>query len=671
MTFADFRAQLAPDLNEQQAAAVETHRGPVLLLAVPGSGKTTALVTRIACLIYVYGVHPSNILTMTYTVASSKDMRERFAARFGDELAAQLAFRTINGLCHTVIRQYERMLGRQAFSLLEPGPQAALMGQLCREQTGEFANENTVKALQTAITYIKNSMTDPEDFDDGELEGVEFPALYRRYNQVLREQCRMDYDDQLVYAFQILKRYPAVLEVFRTQYPYILVDEAQDTSRIQHAILDLLAGPGGNLFLVGDEDQSIYGFRAADPSALVHFEDTHPGAKILFLEQNYRSLPDLVRVANRFIAQNKSRRDKNMAAVRDGGAILKAITVADRDSQYAPLLELAAELPSDTAVLYRDNDSALPLIDRLERQGLPYRCRQVDCGFFTHRILRDVTDIIHLSQDPEGGDAFLRIYFKLGAGISKQNAEAAVRACRGTGTLPVSYLADSNLGSQWMRRQCRNLAVHWESLATDDGETAIRRIQNAMGYGDYLTQRGADTGKLDILASLGSAEPSAPALLQRLAVLREIIRQGGGERGLILSTIHSSKGLEYDRVILLDVADGLLPRLPRENQSEAQAAADLEEERRLFYVAMTRAKNELDVFRFRSADLASSFSEELFAPDDSQYQAGVAVHHLIYGPGTVTDRQGGIVSVTFTTGETRRFLLSAALQARQLAVRAS
>ena len=124
-------------------------------------------------------------------------------------------------------------------------------------------------------------------------------------------------------------------------------------------------------------------------------------------------------------------------------------------------------------------------------------------------------------------------------------------------------------------------------------------------------------------------------------------------------------------MILLDVADGLLPRLPRENQSEAQAAADLEEERRLFYVAMTRAKNELDVFRFRSADLASSFSEELFAPDDSQYQAGVAVHHLIYGPGTVTDRQGGIVSVTFTTGETRRFLLSAALQARQLAVRAS
>ena len=130
MTFADFRAQLAPDLNEQQAAAVETHRGPVLLLAVPGSGKTTALVTRIACLIYVYGVHPSNILTMTYTVASSKDMRERFAARFGAELAAQLAFRTINGLCHTVIRQYERMLGRQAFSLLEPGPKAALLGQL-------------------------------------------------------------------------------------------------------------------------------------------------------------------------------------------------------------------------------------------------------------------------------------------------------------------------------------------------------------------------------------------------------------------------------------------------------------------------------------------------------------------------------------------------------------
>ena len=316
MTFAQFKTQYHLNLNPQQEEAVQALSGPVLLLAVPGSGKTTVLVSRIGYLI-AQGVPPENILTMTYTVSAARDMSRRFAAFFGQPLADRLEFRTINGVCNRIIRAYERTQGRQAFQLLEDtGRQAAIIGEICRRQSGEFASESTVKAVQTAITYVKNSMISGEDLEQVEVEGVEFPPIYQEYCRLLRTHQLMDYDDQMIYAHRILKQFPQLLEQFRRRYPYLCVDEAQDTSKIQHAILRLLAGQNGNLFLVGDEDQSIYGFRAAYPQALTQFESIYPGAKVLYLEQNYRSTRPIVAAAQKFIEQNKNRRPKHMKAVR-------------------------------------------------------------------------------------------------------------------------------------------------------------------------------------------------------------------------------------------------------------------------------------------------------------------------------------------------------------------
>ena len=405
MTFAQFKTQYHLNLNPQQEEAVQALSGPVLLLAVPGSGKTTVLVSRIGYLI-AQGVPPENILTMTYTVSAARDMSRRFAAFFGQPLADRLEFRTINGVCSRIIRAYERTQGRQAFQLLEDiGRQAAIIGEICRRQSGEFASESTVKAVQTAITYVKNSMISGEDLEQVEVEGVEFPPIYQEYCRLLRTHQLMDYDDQMIYAHRILKQFPQLLEQFRRRYPYLCVDEAQDTSKIQHAILRLLAGQNGNLFLVGDEDQSIYGFRAAYPQALTQFESIYPGAKVLYLEQNYRSTRPIVAAAQKFIEQNKNRRPKHMKAVRGEGPALKEIWVQDRSAQYRYLAQVAQDCKEETAILYRDNDSALPLIDLLERQGIPYRCRQVDSGFFTHWVVRDIVDILTLAQDPWDGDA--------------------------------------------------------------------------------------------------------------------------------------------------------------------------------------------------------------------------------------------------------------------------
>ncbi len=697
MEFSQWKERYSLSLDGQQEQAVQAVDGPVLLLAVPGIGKTTVLVSRVGYLCLARGIPPEQILTMTYTVAAARDMRTRFTALFGEQAAQRLEFRTINGVCSQIIRTYERRLGRTAFTLLEDaGQRGALLGELYRAQTGEFAAESTVKALMTAVTYAKNQMLTGEELAQVQVEGVEFSKIFRDYEQALRQSRRMDYDDQMVYALRILRQHPRILEEFQGRFRYFCVDEAQDTSRIQHRIIRLLAGQSQNLFLVGDEDQSIYGFRAADPSALVRFPEEWPGARVLRLEQNYRSTREIVAAADRFIQKNTSRLPKHMRAVRGSGPAPEEISVYDRQRQYRWLAKLAKSCDRETAVLYRDNDSALPLIDLLERAGTPYRCRQVESAFFTSRVVRDVTDVIRFALDPWDGERFLRLYYKLGAGISRSLAqEAADRADQERETI-LAYIGRQPGASPWTRRQCAALSTHLSNLLQERGDRAVYRIVHFMGYGAYLEEHGMDGSRADILEAIGADQPTPLALLERLEELEQVVRagaHGGEEVPFLLSTIHSSKGLEYGRVILMDVADGIFPKTVPEGPEPEQAELDAyEEERRLFYVGMTRAKNELSIVRFRKEGLSSLFAEELFptpreprpnpakrplpmemGPDRDALAAmgevlvpGVRVRHRTFGPGVLCDRNGDIATVSFDSGADKRLSMSTALRTGQL-----
>ena len=260
MEYEAWKATWKAPLNPQQEAAVQAAQGPVLLLAVPGSGKTTVLIHRLGYLIFCLGVAPEQILTVTYTVAATRDMAARFARTFGETWANRLEFRTINGLSARIIQHYERVKGRQAFTLVtEEGRLAALVGELYRKATGEFATESTVRSLRTAITYCKNRQMTQEEIEAYQVEDIPFAKLYRQYHAELRRRRWMDYDDQMVYAAQILRQHGDILAYFQDKYRYLCVDEAQDTSRIQHTILKLLAGRRRNLFLVGDEDLRLPG----------------------------------------------------------------------------------------------------------------------------------------------------------------------------------------------------------------------------------------------------------------------------------------------------------------------------------------------------------------------------------------------------------------------------
>ena len=309
MTRSEFDRKYTSQLNPQQLAAVHAVGGAVLLLAVPGSGKTTVLVTRLGYMLCCCGISPDAILTMTYTKAATREMQKRFVRLFGQGCPQVPEIRTINGVSSKIIDFYARTHGSgSTFTVVEnEGELAKIVSDLYRELSGEFATQSVIKELRKGIAYVKNMMLGKENIVELDTGFDQFPELYAQYNLALRQRRWMDYDDQMIYAKTILENYPDILAHFQDAFPYICVDEAQDTSKIQHAIIQLLARKTGNLFMVGDEDQSIYGFRAAYPDALMQFEQTYPKARVLLMEENYRSTPEILHLANGFIRKNTDR----------------------------------------------------------------------------------------------------------------------------------------------------------------------------------------------------------------------------------------------------------------------------------------------------------------------------------------------------------------------------
>lgn len=634
MEWKEFETTFSVKLNQQQKEAVQSTKGPVLLLAVPGSGKTTVLVTRLGYMIYCKNIPPERILTVTYTVAATKDMSERFAVRFGEDMAKRLEFRTINGICARIIQYYGRRIGKTPFELVkDEKATTGMLIRICQDHGMGYPTESDLKNVRTLITYIKNMMLNEEELQKLEEESdIRIAGIYREYCRQMREQKLMDYDDQMLYAYNMLRKDPGVLAYFQNRYPYICVDEAQDTSKIQHAIIALLAAGTGNLFMVGDEDQSIYGFRAAYPEALLSFEKKHPGAKVLLMEENFRSNAKIVEAADKFIQKNTLRHEKHMRAAREAGADIREISLKSRKAQYVYLMKAAQECTTgmagmsgseehrgradasvtETAVLYRDNECAIPLIDLLERKNIPYRMRNADLSFFTHRTVLDVQNIIRFAMDPKDTELFMQIYYRLKLFFNKKDAlrYAQISQEKDMEVLDAA-LKYGNL-EKYQEDNIRNLKRQMVRILNMPGDEAVNQILTYMGYQDYLKKMGMNVNKLETVKLIGSRVESPEKLLERLEELRTIIQEKVSDKDcpLILSTMHASKGLEYDTVYLLDVMDGILPEkvLANPRTASKEELETYEEARRLFYVGVTRAKNQLNVF---TTNKPSKFCSEL------------------------------------------------------------
>ena len=613
-----FEKEYMSRFNAQQRKAVRQVDGPILLLAVPGSGKTTVLVTRLGYMALCCEIKPEEILTVTYTVAATGDMRARCAEHFGEDLAKQFEFRTINSICAKIIQYYGRQYDRSPFALVSDEKQiTALLSAVYQEVQREYPTESDLKSVRTLITYIKNMMLTDEEVRQlaAKLEEpINIAEIYQKYCRAMRENQWMDYDDQMIYAYRMLCKHPQILRHFQQRYRYFCVDEAQDTSKIQHAILALLASASGNLFMVGDEDQSIYGFRAAYPQALLDFEQDHPGAKVLLMEENFRSDAGIVQAADRFIQKNTFRHVKRMKAARGSSASIREIPLRSRGQQYTYLARVAADCDRQTAVLYRDNECALPLIDLLERNGIDYRMRQMEMTFFSHRIVSDLTCVLRMAIDPYDTEAFLQVYYKLGTYIKKADAQHIAELSRQRHMPVLDAALECGRLNAHALAGTKTLRTHLRNMLNERADKALYRITEYLGYADYLTRSGINgENKLAILRTLASREASPSAFLARMEALQEIIQQKetNPDCQVYLSTIHASKGLEYDTVYLMDVIDGILPeQVPASQRFASKKEKEIyEEERRLFYVGVTRAKNRLYLF---TANQKSTFCEDFF-----------------------------------------------------------
>lgn len=691
MTFEEYKKKYQYDtLDSQQCAAVEATDGPVLLLAVPGSGKTTTLIARLGYLVYGKGVNAANILTCTYTVAATNEMRERFRTKFGDEYADQMEFRTINGICARIISLYEKQ-GHTAFELVaDDSRRYAIMREVWMADGHAFPAESDLRMMSTAITYVKNQMLTDDEADSVSFntsEGnVSIGPIYRSYKQAMRRNQWMDYDDQMVYALTILKKCPAILQQLQTRYQYFCVDEAQDTSKIQHEVIATLASKSRNIMMVGDEDQSIYGFRAACPQALMDFERNWPGAKVLLMEQNYRSTPQIVEAADIFIKQNKTRRDKNMRAHQSAGGEIIIQPCASRLKQYAQLANMAEEANAEqkqTAILYRNNDTALPIIDELNRRGIEYRAKGVDGLFFTSKIVSDVKDFFQLAKNPDDKTAFLHLYYKMGLYMKRTTANLNVGGNGQNVFDAYAQIADEKLVPRHLKKTLQARKAQMKSVAAKNNPSyAIRMFAGEMGYENYLYDNGIDSFRLDILRMLAEKEKTMDSFLARLDTLQQIVKEGGKSKTAYctLSTIHSSKGLEYRRVVLADVVDGVLPA-DVSSKGKAERLNAEEEERRLFYVGITRAKEELVVMAVNGEEsayvrelnrkvagtvtkktVAKRNALELKSIDTSPYQPGEKIYHKTFGAGVITQRQDDVATIDFSTSGIRKLSIPFAVQ---------
>ena len=498
----------------------------------------------------------------------------------------------------------------------------------------------------------------------------------------------------MIYAYRMLKGSKDLLEFYRDKYRYICVDEAQDTSKIQHEIIRLLAEKHKNIFMVGDEDQSIYRFRAAYPRALLDFTDTYENPYVLFLETNYRSTKTIVSAAQRFISQNMDRHaQKHMRANRGDGKPIARIHVKEKHEQYLSIAKIAKEKHGQMAVLYRNNGSAIPLMDLFLREGIPFiRLKDKGENFFTSRVVQDITYFLRFAANPNDAEAFQQIYYKCGYGFRKQTAYWSCRKAKQKGITIADELVEQM--SKWpsLMQKAIEFKQLMQSIGTYAPYQAIHYIYHAW-YRKYAQDHGLDIGKVELLKALAVHEDSIVHFLQRLQQLPALIQsyKCTDDEPIILSTIHSAKGLEFDAVYLVDVYDGCLPHITKEDVQDREQLKSYEEERRVFYVGITRAKNEL--YLLSVDDQHSSFIEEIApqmhldahdrtapsAPTSSkataesahadiwQYKVGAKVKHKIYGEGVIVDTKNNgngvhLIEVCFEDGSNRNLDLKILLK---------
>ncbi|HTJ73229.1 MAG TPA: UvrD-helicase domain-containing protein [Verrucomicrobiae bacterium] len=691
---------LLKDLNPAQADAVKTTSGPLLILAGAGSGKTKTLTHRIAYLIANEKIWPNEILAVTFTNKAAREMRERLGVLLGQDGRARNFMPwmgTFHGICVRLLRMDGEKVGISPnYVIYDEDDRQGLIKQAMK-QLSIGDKQIKPRAVSSVISNAKNELVTPEEFEATANYPFqkEVAKIYSLYEKMRKEAGALDFDDLLIETVRLFKEHPETRKKWRAQFKHILIDEYQDTNAAQYAIVKSLVSEDRNICVVGDDWQSIYSWRGADFTNILNFERDFPGAKIVKLEQNYRSTGAILEAAHSVITKNTQRTDKKLWTAEPAGAPVQvhavydeseeAYTVASRINAQA---SIGARSYGDFAVLYRTNSQSYTLERALLQHRIPY---QIIGGvrFYDRKEIKDVIAYLRLLYQPNDRMSFSRIVNIPTRGIGATSLEkflmwqaasgmdiiaALVNADQTSSLTPRAKAALSSLGEL-----LRNLQGKLETETTPS--ELIETLINKTGYRDFILDGTPQAEERE--ANIGSLISDAKAFLTLPDFLEEVALMSSAdsdsnEQKVTLMTIHAAKGLEFPVVFMVGMEEGIFPNA----RIQDDGPAALEEERRLCYVGMTRAREELHLsyassrlqFGQRGYNMPSRFLSDMGhdivqapvsfttrTPEDDysfndlpDFDIGDGVRSAQFGVGEVVDIDGMAVTVKFTNGQTKK-----------------
>lgn len=655
--------------SEEQKKAICHVNGPLLVDAGPGSGKTFVIAARTAYLIKAAHIDPSNILVITFTRAAANEMRSRFTDMPG--ITAEHIKRTGFGTFHAV---YYRMInsyyGRH-LNVLDGSKSYAVIKSILRSM-GKPSDDDFAGSSLNQVSLARASGEGFANFKPEHFSSAEFSELYRRYQCEKRRMKSIDFDDMIAICNRIIDTDEGALSLYRRKYRYFLIDEFQDASKAQFEIIKKLSFPDSNICVVGDDDQSIYGFRGASPGCMLEFENRYAGCTTVILDKNYRSTANIVEASDRVIAFNTCRKEKHLNSVREKGVKPFLITPGDEDDEAAFIADTIQAMVkegasySDFAVLYRVRVQSRPLIDELAGRNIPFNLREGMNNFYTHWICSDITCYLKLSVKAGDAKSLFRIVNRPNRHIDGSILNRALANIKAGNHDLLSSFADSAI-RDYQLKSIRRLVGQLNAVKKMSPQQAVIFIREEIGYQGYVMEYCADSGIdfselqfiFDGYQMSSSKFTSIDEFLCHVEDLSTKLKQGeDAERetdGVSLSTIHSAKGLEFKCVFAAGVAEGMLP-----HSKNAGDPKKIEEERRLFYVAVTRARDMLFVSAPKRMGYArvkrSRFFDEIggaAATADERgrakhaFRIGELIYHKLFGTGRIADVGQGFADVRF------------------------
>jgi DNA helicase II / ATP-dependent DNA helicase PcrA len=592
-------------LSPPQQAAVCYVSSPTIVTAGAGSGKTRTLTSKIAHLVKNLGYDPAKILAITFTNKAASEMKQRLERATGKPMDTFPWVRTFHSACFRILKEHCELLGYRKPLLIHDDSQQRTHMKKVLAEVG--MDQKYLFAAISMVSHAKNS-GNPQKYlsENGKLPRKS--EIYRLYNEMLERNNSVDFDDILLLTRDVLNKYPDIRKSYQEAFDYVLIDEFQDSNAIQNQIVDLLIR-NGNLTVVGDDYQSIYGFRGADPFHFINFPEKYDGAKIFRLEQNYRSTAQIVSASDALIANNAQRIEKTCFSARDGDPILfrelpdedaEAKFVAERCWQYVNYKKIPLE---QIAILYRTKFTSLPFERALRAARLPYSMIGAQ-GFFQRREVQDINSYLICAVNPVDDLSFERIINVPRRGIGP-GAMNKIFGCR-TGGMSLQDACRKALQAKIIPKksvtEIGKLLGFLESIAREKPDIAIRRVVEEMNYTDYIQScsDGEDDfeNRMENIKQMvydAAQKRSIPDYLEDAALIRDDQEQADDKKsGMRLSTIHGAKGLEFKVVFVVALEEGILPHQRSYNtDTELENDRGIEEERRLMYVAMTRASDHL------------------------------------------------------------------------------